>query len=344
MPASPTSRWIGLDVGGANLKASDAAGHGVTVRFPLWREPGRLAAELARLLSGFEPIDHVALTMTGELADCYETKSDGVRAIVSAVAEAAPDSRVRVATIDDAWLTPEEAVASTQRVAAANWRLTARLVARRLFERGDVKRALVLDAGSTTVDVVPIERGRVTAKGANDTERLLAGELVYTGVRRTPVCAIVSSLPFRGNDYPVAAELFATSGDAWLLLGGLPESLDDTDTADGRPFTHERARNRLARCVGADRDSFDEADALTAAHAIASAQARLVGAAIARQPGGSRFIVTCGEGECLLDAALRIASSRAGDLRFNELVGVRDGSARAPALAAAILASEEAPQ
>ena len=41
---------IGLDIGGANLKAADLDGAAVSRSFALWREPQRLAAELSSLL------------------------------------------------------------------------------------------------------------------------------------------------------------------------------------------------------------------------------------------------------------------------------------------------------
>ena len=39
-------------------------------------------------------------------------------------------------------------------------------------------------------------RGKVAARGRSDTERLQTGELVYAGVRRTPLCALATELPF----------------------------------------------------------------------------------------------------------------------------------------------------
>ena len=70
-------------------------------------------------------------------------------------------------------------------VAAANWVATALLVARALPD------AILLDCGGTTTDLIPIAGGEVAAQGRTDLERLLAGELVYTGALRTNVAAIV---------------------------------------------------------------------------------------------------------------------------------------------------------
>ena len=77
-----------------------------------------------------------------------------------------------------------------------------------------------------------------------DWDRLLCGELIYTGMERTPIPALVRSLPHRGSARPVACECFATSQDAWLLLGGLPENATSNTTADKKPATRDAARIR----------------------------------------------------------------------------------------------------
>src|SRR6266542_6894906 len=64
-------------------------------------------------------------------------------------------------------------------VAASNWLATALLVVRHASD------AILVDVGSTTADVIPLRAGRVDAVGRTDPERLLEGELVYTGAIRT---------------------------------------------------------------------------------------------------------------------------------------------------------------
>ena len=72
---------------------------------------------------------------------------------------------------------------------------------------------LLVDAGTTTTDLIPIKAGKVAARGATDAERLTEGELLYTGVVRTPVMAVAHSAPFRGRVQKIAAERFATMAD-----------------------------------------------------------------------------------------------------------------------------------
>jgi probable H4MPT-linked C1 transfer pathway protein len=106
---------------------------------------------------------------------------------------------------------------------------------------------IVIDIGSTTTDLIPLIDGRPCPRGCTDPDRLRFFELVYTGVRRTPLCAILGP--------GVAAELFATALDMNLVLGNITENPNDRDTADGRPATRPFAHARLARMLCEDPDS-----------------------------------------------------------------------------------------
>jgi probable H4MPT-linked C1 transfer pathway protein len=265
-------RVIGLDIGGANLKAADAEGVVLTRPFAVWRSPENLAAEIGRLLASFSKPDAIALTMTAELADCYRTKRQGVEAVISAVEQTAGSTPVRVWQTDGRFVTSTEARKAPLLVAAANWHALARFVGR----LAPIGPSLLIDIGTTTADLIPLLDGVPSPVGRTDRERLQSGELVYTGVKRTPVCAVVGHVPYRGNECPVAAELFATTLDAYLALGDLPEDASDFETADGRPATRSSARDRLARCLCCDATEFDEADMQQMARAIAAAQRRQI--------------------------------------------------------------------
>ena len=75
-----------------------------------------------------------------------------------------------------------------------------------------------------------------------DGERLTQGELVYTGVVRTPVMAIAHTAPFMGRMQRIAAERFATMADVWRLTGDLPDDADPYPAADqrGKSFAGKR--------------------------------------------------------------------------------------------------------
>ncbi|HVA50066.1 MAG TPA: hydantoinase/oxoprolinase family protein [Pirellulales bacterium] len=288
---------LAFDVGGANLKAADGRGFAVSEPFPLWQRPAELPAALREIIARAPSAEKIAVTMTGELADCFETKAEGVAHIVEAVCQAAGQRPVLVYLTDGSLVPPELACRQPLLAAAANWHALASFAGRYCASGG----ALLVDVGSTTTDIVPLVDGRVAAQGKNDPERLAAGELVYTGVVRSPVCAVVDALPWRKQQVPVAAELFATTRDAYLLLGDLAEDPTDCQTADGRPATKSAARDRLARMICADRDLFSQEDALAAAVAVARGQLSQLGLAarnvLRRLPEVPGTIVISGQGE-----------------------------------------------
>ena len=290
--------WLGIDVGGAHLKAADGRGWAVSRPLALWRQPHELAGGLRELVAEANAATGgIAATMTGELADCFRTKAEGVEAIVGALVEAADDRPLRIYCTDGAWVDPSGALEQPLRVAAANWHALARLAGRWAAEGP----AMLVDVGSTTTDLIPLLDARPVAQGKTDPERLARGELVYTGVVRSPICAVVAALPWRGRRCAVAQEWFATTGDAYVMLGDLPEDEHSCETADGRPATRPFAWERLARSICADRSMFDEHDALRAAETVARAQVAKISVG-ARQaagalPGEPRVVVVSGQGE-----------------------------------------------
>jgi probable H4MPT-linked C1 transfer pathway protein len=299
---SPASDLIAFDVGGANIKAADGFGWAATAPFAMWREWRRLPETLGRFLAS-RP-ERVVATMTGELADCFPSRRAGVEHIVAALVSAAGAAEVGIYTTDGRLLAPSEAIAAAAAVAASNWHALARLAA----SMAPADRTFLLDIGSTTVDIIPIQGGRPTPLARDDAGRMASGELVYTGVERTPVAAVVRWLPHRGARRPVAAERFAQSQDAWLLLDALPEEPSTTDTADGGPATRDAARVRLARTMLLDPECFTPEDAHRAATWIAAVQARQVARSLARVVRATGWppdaIVLSGHGDALASLAL----------------------------------------
>jgi (4-(4-[2-(gamma-L-glutamylamino)ethyl]phenoxymethyl)furan-2-yl)methanamine synthase len=264
MPATAAAT-LAVDIGGANTKAAWLDGdvlRTVSRPFEVWRNREALAAVLrdvaAEVAAG--PTHAVAITMTAELSDAFQTKREGVGFVLDAAQAALGDRALSVLTTAGALIGVDEARARPWDVAAANWVATARAVA------GVHPDALLVDVGSTTADVIPIAAGRVAATGHNDLERLLAGELVYTGVLRTNLAAIAPRVPVRGGWCPVSSEYFAISADVQLVLGRLAPEAYDCPTPDGRPPTAAFARERIARLVCADIEQLgdDEIDAIGA--------------------------------------------------------------------------------
>jgi (4-(4-[2-(gamma-L-glutamylamino)ethyl]phenoxymethyl)furan-2-yl)methanamine synthase len=272
---------IGLDVGGANTKAAVVDG-GEPVRvvsepFEVWRYPDALARVIAEVVGrlGFDGAP-VAMTTTAELVDVFPNKRDGIRHVLDAAGSALPGRSLRVMTTAGELVSLERARAAPLECAAANWVATAMLVARSLPD------AILIDCGGTTTDVIPIAAGAVAARGRTDLERLLAGELVYTGALRTNIATVVSHVPIGGRPCPVSSELFAIAADAHLVRGSLTREQCTCTFPDGRGTSPDEVRARLARVVCADPEQLVDGDLEAIAGTVEEAQVAAIAGALDR--------------------------------------------------------------
>jgi (4-(4-[2-(gamma-L-glutamylamino)ethyl]phenoxymethyl)furan-2-yl)methanamine synthase len=331
---------LGWDIGGANIKAAhvDSGGDRPWVRiasraFEIWKETDSLPEVLRSVAAELPRADAVAITMTAELSDVFRTKRDGVTFVldaVTAVSTAVPSVFTTAGTFMDI----ARARTHPLEVAASNWMATALLVARRTAD------AILVDVGSTTTDLIPIRAGQVAAQGRTDPERLLAGELLYTGATRTNVAAIVPRVPLWGGSCPVSSELFAISGDVHVVLGSLSPSEYTCATPDARPPTPDFAAERLARVVCADSEMLEPGDIERIAVAVAEAQVGQIATALSRVAGGFSSppeVLATGLGSFLAHRAASLGGFRSRDL--GAVLGVDVGTA-APAVAVACLLTE----
>lgn len=296
---------IGLDVGGANTKAAvvdeDERAEVVSEPLEVWREPEAMRDVIAdvvgRLGHGRAP---VVLTTTAELVDVFASKREGVLYVLEAAAAALPGRRLRVMTTDGELIELARARAAPLCCAAANWMATAMLVARYLAD------AILLDCGGTTTDLIPIVGGAVAARGRTDLERLLEGELVYTGALRTNVAAALSHVSVGGRRCPVSSELFAISADAHRLRGSLSPEQCTCTFPDNRGGSLPEVRSRLARVVCADPEQLAHGDLEAIAAAVEEAQIASIAAPLGRVAGrvpGTAPVLAVGVGAFLGRAA-----------------------------------------
>jgi probable H4MPT-linked C1 transfer pathway protein len=339
------SKTLALDIGGANIKVADGSGYAVSHPFALWKTPEQLTEKLAECLATAPPRDTLVVTMTGELCDCYETKREGVRHIVDATLKAAGNTPVLFYQTTGQFVPADEACEKYLLTAASNWHALATFATRFC----DGKPGMLIDIGSTTTDIIPIENGREVALGRTDSERLGVGELVYQGVVRTPICALLGMVYWRGyNRLQTANELFTTSGDAYVLLGMLPEDPTNNDTADGKPFTLSAAHARMARTICGDRESVTLEEAQNFAHKACHAQLHSLEWAYGMVSWAKRSrkttpakIIFSGQGEFLAHELMKCqyVNYTGETVSLNELLGP-DVSRCATAHALAVLASE----
>ncbi len=337
-------KTIGWDIGGAHVKAALVEdGRVIRVRqspCPLWQGADRLGPVLEAVMSAFGPADRHVATMTGELADIFPNRHDGVVAITEALTRSLPAGTLRLYAGRAGSIDPSEVAARVEDVASANWHASAALAAR----HGD---GLFVDIGSTTADIIPLRGGTVAFRGYTDAERLASGELVYTGLTRSFVMALAPRAPFAGAWTSIAAEYFASAADVHRILGTLDEKADQMDTADGRAKTQEASRARLARMIGRDAADGSDADWHGLAAWFAEVQLRQVhdGALLVLSGAGlpsDAPIVAAGVGATIV----RRLADRLGRrcVPFASLFAAGDvewADACAPAVAVALLAADQ---
>lgn len=244
---------IGWDIGGAHLKAALVDRRGTVLKIrqepcPLWKGLTELEQAVNRILDSLVPQCGVhALTMTGELVDLFNSREQGVIQITRLMAERLGNAKIFLYAGTEGFISPSQLTEKNwERIASANWLASANYAASK------VQSALFIDIGSTTTDILIIDRGQVKVSGLTDFRRLRSGELVYTGIVRTPVMSLGQPVEFEGEPIALMAEYFATMADVYRLTGELNECHDQAQTADGAPKSLSASARRLARMIGCD--------------------------------------------------------------------------------------------
>ena len=279
---------IGIDVGGANLKIVDD--NGVHIHYcPLWKN-----APLTGLLNQYvtSPDDPASVVMSGELADCFTSKMEGISFIVDAVRKTFQNALFY--GIDGTFHQ-----CAVPQLAAANWLASAD------YLQAEYPDAVLLDIGSTTADIIPLTRFE-TLTGLTDLRRLQKGYLIYTGMLRGNIATLLQSVTLDDVPTPVSSEYFAASADVHLILGHITPAQYGCDTPDNKEKTPEAALRRLARLVCADLDEIGTAGAYQIAEQFWEKQRELVCDQVRRVASmcGARRIIAGGIGAHLFSREL----------------------------------------
>ncbi|KXB07410.1 hypothetical protein AKJ52_00225 [candidate division MSBL1 archaeon SCGC-AAA382C18] len=259
---------LGLDIGGANTKAvlfedSELDDYWLE-HIPLWKNWENLREFLKKLENVSNP-QKVGITMTGELSDVFESKREGVKKIVNTVEEIF-SSDVYYLNLEGNLVSGKKAYSSPYKLSASNWVSSALLVGSKY------PNCLVIDAGSTTTDIIRVEDKKPKPEGWTDLERLQTGELVYTGVLRTPAPYLKSKLSINGKSFGIAAEYFANMADVYRTLDFLEVEDYTCETPDGRGKNKKECMQRLARLFCSDVEEVGEGLIIKAAEEFRDAQ------------------------------------------------------------------------
>ncbi len=291
--------YLGLDIGGANIKFSDGTNTG-ELRFELWKSADRLAETLQSLV--VEQPDCVAVTMTGELCDCFESRREGVNFIANAVDLAYSESEVYFYRIAGTFCQKNEVNRFWPEIASANWHATASWLA----QSCRINDGVIIDFGSTTTDIIPIAAYMPVHQGSDDFSRLVCNELIYTGLSRTPITMVLPQYKVGQHRLQLAAENFATMIDAYLIAGWIKEDPNNCLTADARPLTKHNSARRIARLLCSEPESIGSELVSEISLAAIAAQWNIIAPAIDLNLMNltKKTIWVCGEGAIVLQKHL----------------------------------------
>lgn len=299
---------VGLDIGGVNIKCSSFSPssdksfekHSFSSKnyFPLWKNTlPDLEHEIGIILKNH--IRHwlelaeknefqvaTCASITGELSDAFSSKKEGIFTITGALARAIENLEVVQATLrfkkpliistHGKLLGLNEANKSYRDVSAANWFATSKWMG------NYIEHGLLIDCGSTTTDIIPIINHEPKTVGKTDLERLVSGELVYTGVLRATIPSISHVVPVGGKEVPISFEKFALVADLHLILGNITGKQYECETADGRSTSIDDSKRRLARIVCEDADFLGDDAILNIARYLHDKQIIMVKDAISK--------------------------------------------------------------
>ena len=258
------STLIAWDIGGAHIKVARWQKHDDTLhaaQYPcaLWRDAALLTSTVKPLLQQWDDDQSAThlLTMSGEMADCFASRHEGVTEISKQMA--AMVQPLFIYASDKGFVSSDETI-SPDLIASMNWHATMSWLRHRFAQNNC---AVMVDCGSTTTDCHPLHENTPLS----DFDRLRCKFLLYRGVIRTPLMALASRIAWRGGIISLMAEHFATTADVFRILGTLPEEYDQWNTCDGKPKTKQDSIRRVLRMVGCDASAVTHEDA----HALAQA-------------------------------------------------------------------------
>ena len=291
------------DIGGSHLKLAvldKASRNIITARqwpMPLWQGlpvltrvfSAAMTAELDGLANAtVRPrVRHVA-SMTAELTDIFPDRKSGVSILLRQLQQLRRGNSMEIYCGNNSLVKIEELGADSAKAmlaASANWQATLNYVA------SCQDSGILVDVGGTTTDILPFTAHRPAVTGNTDQERLRSGELVYTGVVRTPVAMVCNAVPYQGKMLRLCSERFADMADVYRLHGKLLPQQDLHDTADGRGKDQAMTAARLARMTGAD--NIDQHELLLLAKYLAEAQLRIIDDALAQVMSANAENINC---------------------------------------------------
>ena len=262
---------LGLDIGGANTKAALIKFTGNKIEesfsyieyFPFWEKtiieiPEMFKRIILNLVTNrgykMKNLNYISITITAELSDAFQTKRDGILTILNALIKVFNKKKLKFINNKATFIDFETAKIDYFSIAAANWASTA------LYLGQFISTCILIDAGSTTIDIIPIFESKPVPKGKDDISRLINHELIYTGGLRATIPSITHHVIYKGKKIRVSFEKFALISDVHRILNNISEDEYINNTADNRSKALENCYARLARVICMDIETISKED------------------------------------------------------------------------------------
>lgn len=247
---------LGVDIGGANTKAAllqienDRFNKSFSYieYFPFWEKtlhdiPAMFVRVVEKLIIlnnlVLRDVNFISITITAELSDAFQTKREGILTILNALEQIFEKEKMFFINNKNEFCSFDRVKSDPISVTAANW------VSTSLFLGKFIPKCILIDAGSTTIDVIPILNSVPVSRGKNDVERLMNRELIYTGGLRATIPSITHFLPYKDKMVRISFEKFALVSDVHRILNNISEEEYINDTADNRSKTLNEDRKSV---------------------------------------------------------------------------------------------------
>ena len=332
--------YIGLDIGGANLKVVGLNRNKKIIfveqfKCPIWRGTDVLVDKF-KIFKNLNPEALMGITMTGELCDNFLNREDGVKKIIGCTQKIKCLKYFFTNNKDRFKKKP-----SHKQVASMNWLATAEFISKKITN------GLIVDFGSTTIDLILIKNKKCANIFFDDFNRINNSELIYTGCTRTPIFGITNQVILKKKIYNIIPEFFSNTADLYRAIKILPDDLDLYESADGKNKSRTNSLRRVARNFGLDYNTGNKSLILKLCKKLISIQLNNLHLIINKIFSKNNFfnkttpIILCGIGKSII----KLGKQKYNFVNFEDLLYVNSkkntcASYHAPATSCALLISE----
>ncbi len=241
--------FLGIDIGGAHIKlvGLDEKKNVIIVKYRkcyIWKDPQKLLGEIKFINSLSKNKEVVCgITMTAELCDIFSTRKSGAKTLRNKCRKIKfkklfyENSKKVFESIDKS---------NPVNFMSMNWHAAGRFIAKFL------ENAILIDLGSTTTDFICIKNNKIMNIGFDDFSRLQNGELLYTGIIRTPIFGIENSVNLNSKEFNIIPEFFSRTSDLYRVQGKIKKIFDIDEEADLSSKSINSSYRRIARSFGLD--------------------------------------------------------------------------------------------